>query len=255
MAKTETDSLNGCCSPLKTLTITCLSDPYLPLSEINTWRTQAIKIIQSLMKSSWKRLVEWAGEKCYNLTEGHLSFPTCYLHGIELVSASCTAGDNLILLCIFFDCVANRKGICLRERQTSNAGLRQHSCQWEMGSSDGSPFQALTTLPSVLIHLVIGESRWYWNTWCFSVFPSWVAPACGKCIQCYSAAVCWASWPCCVFDLLLTCLALSRVPTPGQQSWSLWPFHARTSAASTIKFSTHKFLPPPVLLFLLTSMI
>lgn len=167
-------------------------------------------------------------------------------------------GMHLVLVCVFFNCVANRKGICLRERQTSNGGLRQHSCQWEMGSRDESQFQALTviTLPSVLLHLVIGESRCHWNTWSFYVSPSWVAPAYGKCIQCYPAAkVCWASWPCCVFDPLLTCLALSRVPAPGQQSWSLWPFPIPTSVASTIKYSTSKSLHPPMLLFLLTNMI
>lgn len=115
---------------------------------------------------------------------------------------------HLVLVCVFFDCVANRKGICLRERQTSNEGLRQHSCQWEMGSSDESLFQALIiiALPSMLLHLVIGESRCHWNTWFSSMSPSWVAPACGKCIQCYPAAgVCWASWPCCVFDPPLPC--------------------------------------------------
>lgn len=68
---------------------------------------------------------------------------------------------HLLLVCVFFNCVANRKGICLRERQTSNGGLRQHSCQGEMRSSDESQFQALTiiTLPSMILHLVIGESR------------------------------------------------------------------------------------------------
>lgn len=58
MAETETGSLEGRCCPLKTLIIICLSDPQLPakfylsLCNINTWTTQAINIMQSLMKPS-----------------------------------------------------------------------------------------------------------------------------------------------------------------------------------------------------------
>lgn len=135
------------------------------------------------------------------------------------------ATGYIYFLCVYFLATfANRKGIRSRERQTSREGLRRQCCQWEMGSNIESLFRALTIirLPSLLLHSVIGESRCNRKAWCSSVSPSLVAPACGKWMQCYSAAgVCWASWPRCILHPLLTCLALHQDNGPEAFDLSL----------------------------------
>lgn len=60
---------------------------------------------------------------------------------------------HLFRVCVVFGYFCKpERGIHLRERQTSDEGLGQHCCQWEMGSNAGSLFHdlAITTLPSLL---------------------------------------------------------------------------------------------------------
>lgn len=81
---------------------------------------------------------------------------------MEFVSASPTLLDaSISCVCGFGYFCKQERDVHLGERQTSNEGLRQHCHQWEAGSNAESVFHALAIimLPSLLLHLVIEESR------------------------------------------------------------------------------------------------
>lgn len=114
------------------------------------------------MKSSYKGLVERACEKCYILTQGHHDFPPCYLYGSSeqslWVHLPCQQ-VHLFLVCAFFGYLCKREKDTLKGK--ANKQWRPETTLWSVGN--GIQRWVTSPFPSLLLHLVIGESRCNWK--------------------------------------------------------------------------------------------